>query len=399
MGISRADLTAHHRQLIEQADVLVGGKRLLDEFPESTAEKKPITSDLKGVIDFIKHRMQAAQVVVLASGDPLFYGIGKRLTHALGPDNVEIHPNVSSIAAAFARIKTSWEDAVILSLHGRKNTNVLLDALRSADKVAVLTDPAQHPGRLAALCRKNDLGRFRICVLERLGSGSERIQWFAPTDDLEGERFQEPNLVVFQRVDDPPTPPPPLQLGMAEDAFAHHKGLITKAEVRVVSLAKLALRPDHTLWDVGAGSGSISVEASLLIHAGRIIAIEKDPGRAAQVRENLKRFGVKNGQVKLGSAPECLADLPAPHRVFIGGGGQSLVPIIEAADRYMLPQGRIVINTVLIPNFEQAVKSLRALGYRTDIVQIQINRSRKMPWASRLEAENPVWIISAEKPK
>jgi precorrin-6Y C5,15-methyltransferase (decarboxylating) len=397
MGMSDADLTEHHRCLIQQADVLVGGKRHLACFPESAAEKKPITKNLDSLISFIRQRMQKARIVVLASGDPLFFGIGTRLSQALGPERVEIYPNVSSLAAASARIKESWEDAVAVSLHGRKNTNVLLDALASADKVAVLTDAKHHPARLMSLCRQGGWAKFNMCVFEQLGTESERIQWFGPTDDLAGVEFQEPNLVVFKRSDDSPAPPAAPHLGMAEDAFAHQRGLITKAEVRVVSLAKLALRSDQTLWDIGSGSGSISVEASLIVKTGRIIAIEKDSERAAQIRENLKRFGVKNGDVLLGAAPECLAQLPAPHRIFIGGGGQGLTRIIRAADRHLRPQGRIVINTVLIPNLERAVATLQALGYQTDAVQIQINRSRAMPWGSRLEAENPVWIVTGEK--
>jgi precorrin-6Y C5,15-methyltransferase (decarboxylating) len=393
MGVSPADLTATHRRLIETADILVGGRRHLALFPDSAAEKKQITKDIPAVIDYIQRRMQTRNIVVLASGDPLYYGIGDRLSHRLGPEAVEIHPNISSVAAAFARIKLSWSDAVVISLHGRQNEGVLREALRHAEKIAVLTDARHSPARVAEFCRHQGGDDFELGVFERLGTEDERIQWFRPDEPFE-QRFTEPNLVVLLRR--PQDRPAEMRhhLGLPDRALHHQRGLITKAEVRAVTLSKLALSPDHVLWDLGAGSGSISVEAALFITTGRIIAVEKEAGRAAQIRQNIARFGLGNVEVVEAAFPECLQELVAPHRVFIGGGGKALAEIIAAVDRRVRPRARIVINTVLIPNLDRAVDSLEALGYQADIVQVQINRSRRMPWGSRLQAENPVWIVT-----
>jgi precorrin-6B C5,15-methyltransferase / cobalt-precorrin-6B C5,C15-methyltransferase len=393
MGLGAQDLTAHHRDIIAGADVLIGGKRLLALFPDSPAEKKVIGKDVGEVIVYIRRRMARRSIVVLASGDPLFYGIGANLVEAFGPQRVVIHPNVSSAAAAFARIGQPWQAARVVSLHGKRNQRVLLELLRSEDTVAVLTDPAHDPAGVARLLLEHDLDLFGMCVLEALGTASERVGWH----DLRraaSMKFQEPNIVVLKRRPDRPDRKRPLFLGAPDAWFDHEKGLITKAEVRAVTLSKLRLGPRHTLWDLGAGSGSVAVEAALFITAGKILAVEKDPRRVEQINANAKRFGVGNLRAVQAALPEGLAGLPRPHRVFIGGGGRDLPGIITAAAHCLRPDGILVVNTVLLKNLESAAETLRQLGFRTEIVQVQILRGQDMPFSTRLEALNPVWIIT-----
>jgi precorrin-6B C5,15-methyltransferase / cobalt-precorrin-6B C5,C15-methyltransferase len=393
VGLGLQDLTAHHRDIIVRADLLIGGKRLLALFPDSPAEKKAIGKDLKEVIACIRRHMARRSIVVLASGDPLFYGIGANLVEAFGAERVVIHPNVSAAAAAFARIGQPWQEARVVSLHGKRNPGVLLELLRSEDTVAVLTDPAHDPAGLARLLLEHDLGSFRMCVLEALGTASERVGWheLRPAASM---KFQEPNIVVLKRCHDSADRQRPLVLGAPDAWFDHEKGLITKAEVRAVTLSKLRLGPRHTLWDLGAGSGSVAVEAGLFITTGKILAVEKDLQRCEQIKANAKRFGVKNLRAVQATLPEGLAGLPRPHRVFIGGGGRDLPGIITAAARGLRPDGILVVNTVLLKNLEAAAETLRQLGFRTEIVQVQILRGQDMPFSTRLEALNPVWIIT-----
>ena len=146
MGMGPQDLTAKHLSIIVQADILVGGKRLLENFKGTQAQKKPIGKDIDGIIEFVRAESKLKKIVVLASGDPLFYGIGARMAGALGARRVRIYPNISSVAAAFARIKEPWNDAAIISLHGRKNDDKLLSALESENKIAVFTDPKKNEG-------------------------------------------------------------------------------------------------------------------------------------------------------------------------------------------------------------------------------------------------------------
>ena len=170
--------------------------------------------------------------------------------------------------------------------------------------------------------------------------------------------------------------------------------MITKSEIRAVSLAKLQLRPGQVLWDLGAGSGSISIEASLLVGDGQVIAVEKNKKRIKQIQSNIEQFQITNMDVIQAKLPDGLADLPSPDRIFIGGGGRDLKEIIKAADHFLTGNGIVVVNTVLLPNVFAAAETLEMLGFITSMVQVQVSHSHKMPWAARLEAQNPVWIVS-----
>jgi len=393
LGLSPEDLTVRHQRIIESADVLVGGQRLLDYFKEIPARKKVIDRKISEAVGFIKERMATQTVVVLASGDPFFFGIGSILVKALGPENVVVYPNISSIAAAFARIKEPWSQVRVISLHGRKDDRAVLKALEEDYTVALFTDPVRNPAWIAKRLIAEDFAGTKMCVLESLGADDERFGWYRPVQVSE-MTFSEPNLVVLKKNDPEQLLEIAPHLGIPDNHFLHEKGLITKSEIRAITLAKLQLLPDHVLWDLGAGSGSVSVEASVLVPQGKIVAVEKKPGRIEQIKSNLVRFGTRNIEVVQSELPDGLDELPAPDRIFIGGGGRNLSKIIKAAAGFLKSNGIVVINTVLMPNVITAMETMEALGFKTAVVQAQISHSRKMPWSARLEAQNPVWIIS-----
>ena len=393
VGMTLEDLTARHLEIIDKADTLVGGKRLLDLFKESRARQKVIGKDVDGVIRFVKNERKKKRVVVLASGDPMFYGIGRRMLDAIGAKNTLIYPNISSIAAAFARIKEPWDDVFVISLHGRENESGLFKALEENNKIAVFTDPKNNPARLAARLLENQFFNYQICVLEALGSKSEKVNWYTLAEAAK-KTFADPNMVVLKRSPNPAEDQKRLFLGAPDSWYDHHRGLITKSEIRAITLSKLHLAADHILWDLGAGSGSVSMEASLIIKNGKIFAVEKNSDRVEHIKNNKKRFGIGNLKVIQAELPQGLAKLPHHDRIFIGGGGRQLKSIITAATQYLKPKGVMVINTVLIPNVEAARETLEKQDFSTEIIQVQINRSRQMPWAARMEAMNPVWIIT-----
>ena len=393
IGMSYNDLTARQLEIINQADILVGGKRLLAHFKQSRARKKSIGKDITGIVEFVRQEMKNNNVVVLASGDPLFFGIGRRLVNDIGDRHTVVYPNISSVAAAFARIREPWDDARVISLHGRKNEHLLLKALEEDDKIAVLTDLKNNPAWLAGRLLANQFTNYKMCVLEALGAETEKVGWYTPAQAA-GLEFGAPNLVILKRSSGERQQKFPLQLGAPDSWYDHAKGLITKSEIRAVSLSKLRLSTDQVLWDLGAGSGSVAVEAGLIIKKGKIIAVEQKSERVAQIKNNQTKFGVRNLKVVQAELPAGLEKLPRPDRVFIGGGGRRLKSIITTAAQYLKPGGGIVVNTVLIPNVETARATLEGLDFNTEINQVQINRSRPMPWAERLEALNPVWIIS-----
>ena len=393
MGLSPQDLTAKHLEMIAAADILIGGRRLLEHFKDSTAEKKIIGKDLESIHQYIHRCMGHKSIVVLASGDPLFFGIGAYLVKKLGKEKVDIYPNISSVAAAFARVKEPWSNVRILSLHGKKNEKALFRALGPEDKVAVLTDPAKNPAWLSAMLSRKGVTDFQICVLESLGTPSERFQWYA-LDQAAKMKFSEPNVVILKRTQTAPVVGQRLHLGMPDDAYFNDHGLITKSEVRTVTLSKLCLSSQHVLWDLGAGSGSVAIEASLFIKKGEIFAVEKKPERIKLIEANKKRYRVRNLSLLQADLPQGLDKLSAPDRIFIGGGGKKLAKIVDAATGFLNPGGIIVVNTVLLSNVDSARKILAKKGFEVEVVQVQINRSKEMPWGQRMEAMNPVWIIS-----
>jgi precorrin-6Y C5,15-methyltransferase (decarboxylating) len=396
MGMSVIDLTERQLKQIRQADILIGAKRHLDCFPDVAARKKTIDRNLKSIVDFIMSCRSDDVIVVLASGDPLFYGIGAYLSKSFGAERVVVLPNITAVAAAFSRIKESWHDATVISLHGRQQEAQFLTHLRTTDKLAVLTDPHFNPNFLAQQCLASGINDVRMCVLEQLGTDNERVSWHEPVDAVK-LTFTEPNIVIFRRYERRRDKTAVLRLGLSDNQYEHERGLITKAEVRAVTLSKLKLEPYHVVWDLGAGSGSVGIESALFVSKGQIIVVEKDHKRSQQIEANMKRFNVNNMEVIHGLLPDAIDGLPQPDRVFIGGGGKNLSTIIEKACRKLQSPGVIVVNTALISSMISAIEVMEGAGLRTEMVQVQVSRSRKMPWSQRLEAENPVWIISGDK--
>lgn len=426
LGLSRQDLTLKHLKIIESADLLVGGQRHLDYFSNTDAEKRVITRDIASVIREIKERMDSHKIVVLASGDPLFYGIGTTLVKTLGPDRLVIHPNVSSPAAAFAAICEPWEDARLISFHGR----VVEDfegIIRNSHKIAILTDGTHTPGWVAARLISQGLKDFTAHVFECMGSDEEKIYSFDVLDSLVNQSFSMPNIVVLKKKissneissnenahesspeqvlvgagkgkpDSSGAPPASIYPGMPDDQFHHENGLITKSEVRSLVLSRLQLDADHyTFWDLGAGSGSVSIEVSRFLSRGRLFAVEKNEKRIPLIEQNIEKFGVSNLTVCHGNLPHALGDLPNPDRIFVGGGGKDISEIIGTAGKRLSPDGVMVVNTVLLQTMNMAVETFKQMGFETRFIQLQVAVAKPMPFGDRLEALNPVWIITGIK--
>jgi precorrin-6Y C5,15-methyltransferase (decarboxylating) len=235
-------------------------------------------------------------------------------------------------------------------------------------------------------------------VFEQMGTDREKVKRYTLVGAARG-KFTSPNLVILKRTAGKKTLAAKLVLGTPDHLFAHERGLITKAEVRTVSLSKLRLEKNHVLWDIGAGSGSVSIEAALFITGGKIFALEKSESRISLIKENLKTFKVTNLKTVLADFPQENLRLPAPDRIFIGGGGRNLKAIIKAGAAELKKNGRMVINTVLIANIETAVKALEQSGFKAEVAQVQVSKSKDMPWSTRLEAQNPVWIITGQREK
>jgi precorrin-6Y C5,15-methyltransferase (decarboxylating) len=394
-GTAPEDLTARHLELLKKAEILVGGARHLSWFAGHPGQKVEIRAPLSRVIETVKEAARGKRVVVLASGDPLFFGIGHTLIKALGAENVLIHPNVPIIAAAFARLGMPWHGVRTASLHGRGGERDFLAALFAGGPVFALTDPSREPAHVARLVLGHAPGLFSMAVFERMGEPEERVVRLSPEEAAE-TRFEEPNAVAVLPLEGAGRPPRPV-LGAPEEAYAHERGMITKPEVRAVSLARLRLGPESVLWDLGAGSGSVAVEAALWITRGRILAVEKNPERIQNIRENMSRHGAWNVEAVEAALPAGMEALPDPDRVFLGGGGNDLPEILARAASRLAPGGRMVVNAVVTETFVRALDVLRSLGMAPDTVQISVAEGRDIAGGLRFEAKNPVWVVSAEK--
>ncbi len=379
--------------LVKNSRLLLGRARHLALFPEFPGEKVVIDSNFSEVVE----RLQTAegQVVVLASGDPLFFGIGRLLLRNFPADELEFVPNVSSVQYAFARLKEPWDDAVFVSAEGRGVAGAV-DQIVAHDKTAILTDAVNTPAAIAAELIRRGREGYAAYLCENLGTDEERI---ITTDvrGLAGMTAAALNVLVFIKEYDAGGEEYVPSLGIPDEEFAAVKKLITREEIRVVTLAKLRLRHDLVLWDIGAGSGSVSVEADPFLPNGRIFAVERNSQCLAFLRENFQKFHVRHASIVEGDAPSCLEDLPDPDRVFIGGSGGNLWDILKAVDERLLAGGRVVINAITLDTLTAATEFFENAGYQVEVTTLNVARTRPFTDYKMFEAYNPVYIVVAEK--
>jgi precorrin-6Y C5,15-methyltransferase (decarboxylating) len=395
LGQDPDDLPKVISECIEKAEVLVGGTRLLDWFEDHPALKLPIKSPLDEIIKRVEQEMLSGkEVVVLADGDPGFFGIGKRLAKALGKENLRFYPNVCTLQTATARLKIPWENIRTLSLHGRKDQWPIFRALVRDDMVGVFTDEHSNPGRLAEMLMERGVDTFRMHIFEDLGQKGEQIRSFE-LQEAKAKSFSPLNFVLLERIKYPEIP---LHLGMDDELYIHEKGLITKREIRATGISMLEIETSHTVWDLGSGCGSVAIEASLLTTEGRILAVEKNPSRCESIRQNIRRTGAYGVGVVHGEMPGCLKGLEDPDRVFIGGGISRNNGVLEEALKRLKPGGKVVVHLVLMGSLQQTKEVLLDQGWPFTITQVQVSRSQGLAGDLRLEALNPVYVVAATKP-
>ncbi|MGA2152113.1 MAG: precorrin-6y C5,15-methyltransferase (decarboxylating) subunit CbiE [Geobacteraceae bacterium] len=378
-------------EVIDKAEVLIGHQRHLDIFPDYPGEKQPL-EDLSMMLDYLKTTDK--RVVVLGSGDPNFFGVARFLLRNLHKDRIEIFPNVTSIQYAFARIKEPWDDAIFVSVHGR-GLKGAIDRIVAAEKAAVLTDSTNTPAMIARELVHRGAEGYDAWLCEDMGTPAEK---FTKTDvrGLAELQASPLNILILIKTWEPNLEHYPV-IGIDDEEFATAKKLITKQEVRAVTLGKLKLQDDLVMWDIGAGSGSVSIEASNLMPNGKIYALEKNPQYIVFVRGNLKKFVARNVVLIEAYAPEGLDDLPDPDRVFIGGSGGMLEDIIDAVDKRLKSDGVIVLNAVTLDTLTKAVEFLEDHGYTVEVTCVNIAKTRGLTEFKMFEAHNPVYIIAAWK--
>jgi len=328
----------------------------------------------------IEARLAQGDVAVLASGDPLFFGIGRTLIARFGSERLTVRPALSSLQLACSRFKVPWDDLRCLSLHGRDGGD-LARRLMAHDQVFCFTDRINSPDRVAralldrcqAMADQQLAWDYRIWVAENLGLADERLTQGSLAEIAAGS-FTDLNVMLLAR----PARPAATEVlfGLAEAEIQHSRGLITKNEVRAASLHALRLPRRGVLWDVGAGSGSVGLEAARLCPELAVYAVERNPEELANIRANCRAYGVVNLIVVAGEAPAALAELPAPDRVFVGGSGGRLAEIIATAAPRLSEGGRLVVNGVIASTKNEAPALLHTQGLAVTISEIAVQRRR-----------------------
>ena len=393
LGLHAGRVPPGTEDLLAGATLIAGGHAALAVLGPPSAERVPLTADLDPALDALAAHDGPA--CVLASGDPGFFGIVRTLSERLGPERLEVHPAPSAVSVAFARLGVPWDDAVVVSAHGRDPSAALAVALRHP-KVAILTAPSAPPAFYAA--RLADAGR-ELAVAERLGTREERVVR-GTAEELAGGTFGEPNVLVVldpvalgserARVWPPRTPD---GWALGDDAFEHRDGMVTKAEVRALALARLGPGTGDLVWDVGCGSGSVAVECARLGAAA--IAIDRDPAALALTERNAAAHGVPVRTV-LGTAPAALDGLLQPDAVFVGGGGAALPAIVDACAARA--RRTVVVTLALVERAGPALQRLAAAGLETGGTLVQASRLRPLADGHRLAAENPVVVVWGRRP-
>ncbi|MEB3343758.1 precorrin-6y C5,15-methyltransferase (decarboxylating) subunit CbiE [Okeania sp.] len=394
------------RKIVETATLLVGSDRHLSYFPNHTAETIVLGDVLEAILEIRQHLDTTNScIVVLTSGDPLFFGLGRLLIRHFPPENLRFYPHLSSVQLAFSRIKIPWQDAKIISIHGRSMDELIEPLQQGVEKIAVLTDSTNTPKAIANLLVALNLPTtYQFWVCENLGGEDERVQKLS-IDAIQPEIFAPLNLVVLLRqpkISDQTIDLSNLPLlGIPDNYFASYDdrpGLMTKREVRVLILAELNLQPEQIIWDIGAGTGSVSIEIARLSSSSIVYAIEKTAVGTSLIEENCRRFQVKNIVSIHGNAPEILHHLRPPNRIFIGGNSGKLRNILGVCGIRMLPGGIIVLAFTTLENLHTAVswveerkKSDRCWSYR--LLQVQLSRSVPLANLTRFNPINPVTIM------
>jgi precorrin-6Y C5,15-methyltransferase (decarboxylating) len=410
IGIGADGPARLRRELIERieaADFLAGGERHLAHFPNARGHRFIIKDNLVLLVDELSKRHLRQRCVVLASGDPLFYGVGTKIAGVFGSDQVRVEPALSSMQLAFARIGQSWQEAALASIHGRDLRSEVLPLL-GKKRIGLFTTDGNGPAAVAQFFLRHDLPGYEAAVAENLGTKEERVTRWPDLQTLKEQRFGPLNYLILLRkaaaasghdVEHYRRMVP----GVADSAFCQPDGgaNMTSQEVRSVLLAKMGgvLQSGDTVWDIGAGLGTVSVEIAVLRPDVEVIAVERDCERVGFVRRNRERFDAYNVRIIEGGAPQALAyEQDSPRLTFLGGSGTHLPGILDDVEQRLRAGGRLLANFVTLENLMTAFLRFGGKGWHVEITEVNVARSDALGGNTGLKPQRGVFILKADKP-
>jgi precorrin-6Y C5,15-methyltransferase (decarboxylating) len=395
-------LSQQATEVIARATKLYGSTALLERFCNAAVDQQVLGPDL----DRLASELESAPPgsVVLASGDPLFYGTARFLCERLGKETFEVIPHVSSMQLAFARVKESWDEAYLTNV-ANQPLDRIVEKIRTAEKVGLFTSQEVPPSRIAELLLSKGIYYFTAYVCENLGAPDERVTK-CELKELVLQKFALLNVLVLLRHNGTPDQQVLTKnrrlFGNPDEFFKQSRpkrGLLTTSEVRSIALSEMNLRPNSIVWDIGAGSGSVAIEAAQIANQGKVYAIEMDAEDYGLMLENAKHFGVENLVGVLGQAPKAWEKLPDPHAIFVGGTGRAVTSIVQASWPRLQTGGTLVVNVMSIENVSDLQQYfVHDMGLEPQLWMIQISRGTYQLEKHRFETANPSFLVKVTKP-
>ncbi|MBI5183016.1 MAG: precorrin-6y C5,15-methyltransferase (decarboxylating) subunit CbiE, partial [Nitrospinae bacterium] len=369
---------------IERAQIVIGEKRYIEYFEYVKGDKILITRDMERLKKLIMENMDEnivpeKRIVILSSGDPNLYGISEFLFQFIPKKYLFIHPNVSSMQLAFASIKETMNDAIILSIN-EKDINETVEIIRRNNKIGLFTNSRYNPQTIAKLLIAKGIKDFMVYICERIRNEEERV---IATDmiSLSKRSISHPNVMILIREKGIKRPflypiPIPCYPGSQDSETSPNDEIITRPEVRVIILSKMCIKEDSIVWDVWPGYGSLSIETALIAKRGVVFAIENDNNILKYMRENISKFNLENIKVIERLVPEGMRGLPDPDSIFIGEGKGRLDKVIGCCARRLKVGGRVIIKGVTLNTLKDGVDLLERRGFDVEVTSVNISRTK-----------------------
>ncbi len=398
IGIGFKPLEKEAKDSLLKVCLVLGFKKTVELFRkkysiyEKVKSKIKILNKLEELLHEAERSLSLGDVAILASGDPLYFGVGKKVVEFFGKEKVKVFPDLSSLQKAASLIKENWWEIPSLSFHSRPlKPELLLTKLYAYQKLAILTDGLNTPSVIARCLKEKGLEEeLEIWVFEKLGSEEEKF-FCGNCSEVAQKNFEEPNFLILNLKNKKK-----YTFGLEEKEILHSKSMITKDEIRAVVLHRLKIPKNGVFWDIGAGSGSVSLECALLSPELKIYAIEKEPLACELIYQNIKKFKTFNIKVVKGIAPEILTDLEKPDRVFIGGSGGRLKEILKFLDN--LNKGLLLVLTAIsLETLNLSLSFFKENNWKFEVSHIGVSRVEPLGDKLVFKAQNPIFVIKAEK--
>lgn len=388
-GLSAEDISSYALKIISRAEVLIGGKRQLGYFNGHRGIGIELKSNINNLAGKIKKKYDNKKTVVLASGDPNFFGIASTFYKAFPKNRIEIIPNITAFQGAFARIKEPWDNAAFISIHGKALSN-LNRAAREQGTFVIYCDGTNNPAAAARyiLAQNPDMKKAKAWVFQNMGSSEEKMASGSLEKFIKIKTAPLSMMIIKNSL-----APVSIPYGIPDSRIKHQRGMITKKDIRLMVLARLQLSKRGVFWDIGAGSGSVSIEAANLYPGLEIYAIEKNEKRYEELLKNIRIFKAFSVEPVYAKAPDILSDLPSPDSVFIGGTGGELQAIMSIVRKRLGSEGNMVINCVTMETLSGVLQLLKRWRWHYEVAAAQHSYMSCNSCPEIFRADNQVFIV------